>query len=80
MDPKYTKGQKVILKPVVSQPLPPRDSTIEPYFGQVGQVMDYYWISPRAGVFFYIYKVRMGTGRTEIALHEDEMEAYRGQS
>ncbi len=77
MDPKYNIGQKVILKPVNYQPQPPRDSTIEPYIGQVGNVVDYYWISPRTGEVFFVYKVRVGKGRAEIALHEDEIEAYR---
>jgi hypothetical protein len=78
MNPKYEIGQKVVLRADSKQTLPPRDSTLEPYVGQIGQVVDYYWISPRAGENFYIYTVRVGPGYKEIALHEDEIEAYVG--
>ena len=76
MNPKYEIGQKVVLRPNNNQPLPPRDCTIEPYVGQIGQVTDYYCISPHAGEVFYIYTVSFGAVYTEIALHEDEIEAY----
>lgn len=76
MAPVYDIGQKVIIKPVNSQFLSPRDSTIEPYVGQIGEVADYYWISPPAGEVFYIYTVRVGAGDKEIVLHEDEIEAF----
>jgi hypothetical protein len=78
MNPKFEKGQTVVLRPATDQTAAPRDSTIEPFIGQTGRVVDYYWVSPRAGMVFYIYKVLMGKGRAEIALHEDEIEAYRG--
>ena len=76
MNPKYEIGQKVVLRQNKSQSLLSRDCTIEPYVGQVGQVSDYYWISPRGGEVFYIYIVRVGAGYTEVTLHEDEIEAY----
>ncbi len=76
MNPKYEIGQKVVLRPGSNQSLPPRDCTIAPYIGQIGQVTGYYWISPRAGELFYVYTVRVGAGYTEIALHEDEIEGY----
>ena len=79
MAPKYKKGQKVIIRPVKNQALEPRDCTIEPYAGQIGEVTDYYWISPRAGEAFYVYSVRVGTGYKEIALHEDEIEAHNSR-
>jgi len=76
MAPAYDIGQKVIIKPVNSQSLSPRDSTIEPYVGQIGEVAGYYWISPPAGEVFYIYTVRVGASDKEIVLHEDEIEAF----
>lgn len=76
MAPVYGIGQKVIIKPVNSQSLSPRDSTIEPYVGQIGEVAAYYWISPPAGEVFYIYTVRVGASDEEIVLHEDEIEAF----
>jgi len=80
MAAKYEIGQKVIIRPVNNQNLEPRDCTIEPYAGQIGEVTDYYWISPRAGEAFYIYTVRVGTGYKEIALHEDEIEDTKSKS
>ena len=76
MKPKYEIGQKVIIRSYNNQSLSLRDCTIEPYVGQIGQVTDYYWISPRANAVFYIYNVRVGEGYTEIALYEDEIEAH----
>ena len=78
MDPKCNVGQKVVIRPVSEQPVPPRDSTIESYAGQVGEVTDYYWISPQEGKVFYLYTVRVGKDRNEIALYEDEVEPYIG--
>ena len=76
MKPKYEIGQKVIIRPVRDQPLSRRDSDIESYAGQIGEISNYYWISPRTGKVFYIYTVRVGTDYKEIVLHEDEIEAY----
>ena len=75
MNPKYGIGQKVIVKPVNAQPLSRRDCDIEAYAGQIGEVSNYHWISPRAGDVFYIYTIRLGKDYKEIVLHEDEMEA-----
>ena len=74
MVPKYEIGQKVIVRPVSEQPLSLRDSDIESYMGQIGEVSNYYWISPRTGKVFFIYTVRVGTEFKEIVLHEDELE------
>ncbi len=74
MDPKCRIGQKVVIRPVSEQVAPPRDATLEPYAGQVGEVTDCYWLSPQAGKVFYLYTVRVGEDRSEIALHEDEVE------
>ena len=75
MAPKYEIGQKVIIRPVSDQPLSLRESDIESYTGQVGEISNYYWISPRNGKIFYIYNVRVGTDLKELVLYEDELEA-----
>ena len=76
MAPKYEIGQKVIIRPVSSQPLSPRDCDIEPYAGQSGEVTDYYWVSPHKGEVFYIYTVQVEAGNKQIVLHEDEIAVY----
>jgi hypothetical protein len=74
MQPKYTIGQKVIIQPL-SEPGPThREAEVNRYAGQVGEVTDFYWISPLAGKFFYIYNVRVGAERKEVVVYEDEME------
>jgi len=76
MVPKYLIGQKVKIKPADSErDASPRDCAIDAYAGQIGEITNYYWISPRVGEVLYIYMVRVGTGYKEIALHEDEIEA-----
>ena len=75
MNPKYEIGQKVIIKPVTDQPLSQREDDIETYAGQVGEISDFYWISPRTGQIFYIYHVRMDTSRKDVVVYEDELEA-----
>ena len=75
MNPKYEVGQKVTVISAV-QAASPRDSTLEQYSGKVGQVKNYYWISPRAGEIFYIYTVRFPDFNREIVLHEDEIKSY----
>ena len=74
LKPRYVKGQKVIIKPVSEDGLSRRESDINKYAGQVGEVAKYYWISPRTGQIFYIYNVRVGADRKEIVVYEDEME------
>jgi len=76
MAPKFQIGQKVVVKPPREQSVSLRDSSIEPYTGQTGEVTDYYSISPSATESFYLYTVRIGsTGRRTVILHEDEIEA-----
>jgi hypothetical protein len=75
MSPKYEIGQKVIIKPVKEQPLSPRESDIDSYAGQIGEISNFYWISPRAGKIFYVYTVKAGMDYKELVLHEDEIEA-----
>ena len=76
MAPKYEIGQQVVIRPVKGQHLSPRDSTIEPYAGQIGKVTDYHWITVKRGEVFYIYTVQIGTDLKEVVLHEDELQPY----
>ena len=76
MAPRYEVGQIVIITPVKNQHLSPRDSSIDPFAGQIGKIVDYYWLNSHRGEAFYIYIVRIETSHTEVALHEDELEAY----
>ena len=73
--PKYDVGQKVIIRPVSDQPMSRRESDVESYVGQIGEVSNYYWISPRTSEVFYIYTVRIGADYKELVLYEDELEA-----
>ena len=74
MTSKFQIGQRVAVKPAREQSLSLRDSSIEAYAEQTGEITDYYWISPSAGESFYIYTVRLSESRRIIVLHEDEME------
>ncbi|MFC1904681.1 hypothetical protein ACFLXT_02840 [Chloroflexota bacterium] len=74
MQAKYEIGQKVAIKPVSEQSLSVRDSMLHKYAGLIGEIINYYWIRPPTGEFFYLYTVRVVTSNTEIVLYEDEME------
>jgi hypothetical protein len=76
MNPKFGKGQQVIIRPVNASTRSSRDSTLEEYAGQIGRIVNYYWISPEAGKTFYLYTVRFGTSNQEVVLHEDEIKIY----
>ena len=76
MAPKYIKGQKVIITPIKSAQLSPRDADIEAYAGMIGIVTDYYWIRTGIGEEFYIYTVRLEPDHRDIVLHEDEIQAH----
>jgi len=71
----YKKGQKVTIVPAKSHQLSPRDAAIEPYIGQSGKIVDCYWIRPGADLF-YIYTVRINNSKSEVVVHEDEIEAH----
>ena len=75
MTARYKKGQKVTIVPAKSQRLSPRDAAIEPYIGQSGKIVDYHWICPGTDIF-YIYTVRIGDSKSEVVVHEDEIEAH----
>lgn len=77
MPPRYEIGQKVVITPVRGDSLSPRDADLEPYAGQTGTIVDYYWIDRGGGggEVFHIYTVRIGPGERALILHEDELEA-----
>jgi hypothetical protein len=75
MGARYKKGQKVAIVPTKSQQSSPRDAAIEPYIGQSGEIVDYYWIRPGTDIF-YIYTVRISGSKKEVVVHEDEIEAH----
>ena len=70
---KYDIGQKVLIKQV-KEPMSRRESNIDSYAGQVGEVSNFYWMNPPTGKIFCIYTVRAGGDRQEITLYEDEIE------
>jgi hypothetical protein len=72
--PRYTRGQKVIIKPINDSGMSRRENDINKYAGQVGEISKYFWISPRTEQIFYIYNVRVGPDKREIVVYEDEME------
>ncbi len=74
--PRYVKGQKVVIQPVSEKGLTQREYDINMFAGQVGEISNYYWISPRTGQIFYIYNVRVGKERKEIVAYEDELQSY----
>ncbi|MFA5309211.1 MAG: hypothetical protein WC370_06985 [Dehalococcoidales bacterium] len=73
--PRYAKGQKVIIKPISEQGVTQREYNVNEYAGRVGEISNFYWISPRTGQIFYIYNVKVGKERKEIVVYEDELEA-----
>ena len=76
MEHKYDIGQKVMIRPVSDQPVSQRESDIESYTGQIGEISNFYWINPRTGMVFYIYTVKVGSDFKELVLYEDEIEPY----
>jgi hypothetical protein len=75
VNPKYNVGQRVVIRPAGGDAgVSLRDGDISLYAGQIGEVSDYYWISPRTGRVFYMYTVRLGAENKELVLHEDEIE------
>jgi len=76
MNPRYHVGQKVIIKPLAPQSPDPRHLALNKYGGQVGTIIDYYWISMHLSGAFYIYKIKVEANDNEIVLHEDEIEEH----
>jgi hypothetical protein len=52
--PRFAKGQKVIIRPVGQGGITERENSVNEYSGQTGEVVNYYWISPRLEQIFYI--------------------------
>ena len=77
MSARFEKGQRVVVRKVKKRHLSPRDSSLEPYEGQVGTVNNYYWITLSRGNIVYLYTVRIGADQKEIVLHEDEIHACK---
>lgn len=76
MGSRYKKGQKVTVTPVKEQQFSTREAGLEPYAGQVGEIIDFYFMSSSKGKTFYLYTVRMERDKKEIVLHEDELQPY----
>ena len=74
MDAKYIVGQKVIIRPVNEKISTLREDEMSRFAGQIGQISDYYWISPRTGHFFFIYNVHVGRKHKDLVVYEDELE------
>jgi hypothetical protein len=72
--PRYIKGQKVFIKPVDEKGVTRREYSVNEYAGKVGEISDYYYISPRSEQVFFMYHVRVGKERKEIVVYEDELE------
>jgi hypothetical protein len=72
--PRYAKGQRVIIKPVSEKGITQRENNVNEYAGRVGEVANFYWITPGTGQIFYIYNVRVGKDRKIIVVYEDELE------
>ena len=72
--PRFIKGQKVIIKPVDEKGTTRREYSVNEYAGQVGEISDFFYISPRTGQIFFIYNVRVGRERKEVVVYEDELE------
>jgi len=80
MNPRYNIKQKVVIKPPAAQSPDPRNSTLDKYAGQIGTIVDCYWISTHLSGVFYIYRVKVGANDSEIVVHEDEIEELTGVS
>ena len=76
MRPRYVVGQKVVIKPISEKGLTQREYDVNRYAGKLGEVSNYYWISPRTEQIFFIYNVLVDEKRKEIVVYEDEMEPF----
>jgi|WetSurMetagenome_2_1015567.scaffolds.fasta_scaffold104498_3 hypothetical protein len=73
--PRFSKGQKVLIKAVGDKNITQREADINEFSGKVGEVTNFYFISPRTEQIFYIYKVLVGDReKKEIVVYEDELE------
>lgn len=74
MSEKFKVGEKVFVRLVDDQMASVRDTALESFEGQPGEIVGFYSISPAAGQVFYIYTVSIGPGGKKVVLHEDEIE------
>ena len=73
--PRFIRGQKVLIKPITEKGVTQREYNVNEYAGQVGEISNYYWMTPRTGPIFFIYNVRVGREKKkEIVVYEDELE------
>ena len=77
MAARFEKGQKVVVRNIKKKNISLRDSTLEPYAGQIGTVDNYYWMTLGRGNTVHLYTVKLDTNQKEVVLHEDELRAYR---
>ncbi|MFC1871330.1 hypothetical protein ACFLYF_02885 [Chloroflexota bacterium] len=75
MNPRYEKGNQVIVTPVEAQSSQ-RDTELELYDGKIGIVTNYYHIQPPGREVFYVYAVRIIDKAEEVILHEDELKPH----
>jgi hypothetical protein len=78
MKPQYRVKQQVVIKPPDYRSPDPRSSTLDKYAGQVGTIVNYYWISTHLGGTFYTYMVKVESTGDEIVVHEDEIKELWG--
>jgi hypothetical protein len=74
IQPRFGKGQQVVIKPVDEKGVTKREYDVNAYAGTIGEISDYYYISMRNGQVFFIYHVRVGQDKKEIVVYEDELE------
>ena len=78
MAPRFQTGQKVIINPANVASASLRDSELQQYVGQTGEVKDYYWIElDRRINIFYVYTIYMEQSNKHLVLHEDELEEFK---
>jgi len=70
----YEIGEDILIKPVSEQGLSLRESTLNPYTGQTGKIINYHWIIPPTGEVFYLYTVQVDNDNKELVLYEDEIQ------
>lgn len=73
MPPRYKVGQKVIIAPVKSGQVSPRDAGLEPYSGKSGIIENYHFINPGGGQEVFLYTVHIERSDKDLVLYDDEL-------
>ncbi|MFH0942034.1 MAG: hypothetical protein V1823_03315 [Chloroflexota bacterium] len=73
MPPRYKVGQKVIITPVKSGQISPRDAGLELYTGKRGIIEKYHWINPGGGEEVFLYTVHIEQSDKDLVLYDDEL-------